>query len=70
MLKEENGVLRSTSAILISLKITKIGNKSNILFLATQLGTKIKVYFDIKLRVMEYTAPLSLLKSVTEAFRY
>jgi hypothetical protein len=54
-------------------KITKIANKikiTYILFLATQLRTKIKLSLNIRLRIMEYTTPLSLLKSATEAFRY
>jgi hypothetical protein len=54
-------------------KITKIANKNiitEILFLTTQLGTKIKLYLNIRLRTKEYTTPLSLLKSATEAFRY
>jgi hypothetical protein len=39
-----------------------------IFFLAAQLQTKIKLSLNIRLRIMEYTAPLSLLKSATEAF--
>jgi hypothetical protein len=49
-------------------KITKIANKNKIayiLFLTTQLRTKIKLSLNIRLRIME-----SLLKSATEAFRY
>jgi hypothetical protein len=54
-------------------KITKIANKNKItciLFLTTQLRTKIKLSFNIRLLIIEYTTPLSLLKSATEAFRY
>jgi hypothetical protein len=54
-------------------KITKIANKNKItyiLFLTTQLQTKIKFSLNIKLRIMEYITLLSLLKSATEAFRY
>jgi hypothetical protein len=54
-------------------KITKIANKNKItkiLFLTTQLRTKIKLSLNIRLRIMEYTTSLSLLRSATEAFRY
>jgi hypothetical protein len=54
-------------------KVTKIANKNKItymLFLTTQLRTKIKLSLYIRLRITEYATPLSLIKSATEAFRY
>jgi hypothetical protein len=54
-------------------KITKISNKNKItyiMFLTTQLRVKIKLSLNMRLRIMEYTTPLSLLKCATEAFRH
>jgi hypothetical protein len=54
-------------------KIIKIANKIKIICIVlnnTIMDENKKHSLNIRLRIMGYTTPLSLLKSATEAFRY